>query len=108
MYAGTEMEPYMTAIREQVCSRCVERPTGGPPCLPLGKRCGIEINLPQLVESVSKVSADVMEPYIDGFHDGVCEDCVNRNQPQCPCPLDFLLPLAVNAIESVNAERRGK
>ena len=106
MYAGTELEPYMDAIRDRVCSRCVERPSGGPPCLPLGKRCGIEINLPQLVESVTHVSSGTMDPYIDGFHADVCEECVNHNEPQCPCPLDFLLPLAVEAIETVNEQTR--
>lgn len=102
MYARTELAPYMAAIRDRVCSRCIERPPGGPPCLPLGKRCGIEINLAQLVESVRGVDSQTMEPYIEAFHDGVCEDCANRLTSHCPCPLDSLLLLAVEAIESVD------
>ena len=52
MYDGTDLEDYMAEIREQVCSRCIERPPGGPPCQPQGKRCGVEVNLRELVEAV--------------------------------------------------------
>lgn len=105
MYEGTDLEEYMSEIRDQVCSRCVERPPGGPPCAPLGKRCGIELDLPQLVDAVHRVQADNMEPYIDHFHGDVCMFCANRNTEQCPCPLEFLLVLAVQAIEAVDQRR---
>ena len=105
MYAGTELEPYMAAIREQVCSRCVERPDGGPPCFPLGKRCGIEMNLGQLVEAVRGVDSPVMDPYIGAFHDVVCEHCPNRSTSQCPCALDALLLLAVTVVAGVQAHK---
>lgn len=108
MYAGTQLEPYMAAIRESVCSRCIERPAGGPPCLPLGKRCGIEINLPQLVATVRGVDAPAMDPYIEAFHDVVCEPCSNRMTSHCPCPLDALLLLAVEAIEAVEENHAEK
>ena len=98
------LAPYVRAIREQVCSRCVERPFGGPPCAPLGKRCGIELNLPLLVEAVHQVRSDQMEPYIAVFHDHVCAVCPTQPTDQCPCPLEYLLILAVQAIESVDAE----
>jgi hypothetical protein len=105
MYEGTDLEEYLSEIREQVCSRCVERPPGGPPCAPLGKRCGIELDLPELVAAVRGVHSDIMEPYIDHFHDDVCMHCVNRGTQQCPCPLEFLLVLAVQAIEAFDQRR---
>lgn len=43
-------EEYLAEIRAEVCNCCIEKPPGGPPCLPLGKRCGIERHLPQIVE----------------------------------------------------------
>ena len=106
MYAHRELEPYMAAVRKQVCSRCIERPLGGPPCLPLGKRCGIEINLGKLVEAVRTVDAGRIDPYIEAFHHIVCEGCPNRPTSQCPCPLDPLLLLAVEAIETVERPER--
>ncbi len=35
MNAQIELDEYMAAIREQVCTRCSEHPPGGPPGLPL-------------------------------------------------------------------------
>lgn len=97
-----DLDDYMAEIRKQVCSRCVERPPGGPPCLPLGKRCGLELNLPSIVEAVHGVRSDSMEPYIEQFHDVVCSQCINRPTEQCPCPMEYLLGLAVQAIETVD------
>ena len=105
MYEGTDLEEYMAEIREQVCSRCVERPRGGPPCLPLGKRCGVELNLRQLVAAVQKEQSNWMDPYIDHFHEDVCAHCENRQAAQCPCALEYLLELAVEAIEAVDERR---
>ena len=107
MYEGTDLEDYMTEIREHVCSRCIERPPGGPPCQPLGKRCGVEVNLRELVEAVHHEHSNWMGPYIDRFHEDVCAHCVNRPTEQCPCALDYLLQLAVEAIEAVD-ERLGE
>jgi len=51
MITSAELDEYMDEIRWHVCSRCIERVPGGPPCAPLGKRCGIELHLEQLVAS---------------------------------------------------------
>lgn len=101
-YENERYQPYLDALREQVCSRCIERPPGGPPCLPLGKRCGLELNLPQIVDAVHQVHSNNMEPYAEVFHDLVCTQCANRTTSQCPCPMDYLLLLAVQAIEEVD------
>ena len=102
MNTGIELEEYMSAIREQVCTHCIERPPGGPPCAPLGKRCGIELNLGPFVDAVHRVHSLTIDPYIERFHDDVCADCPNRPTSQCPCPLEYLLMLAVQAIEDVD------
>jgi len=94
---------YMEEIRREVCSRCIERPPGGPPCDPLGKRCGIEHNLARIVEAVHQVHSNRMDPYTRIFHDQVCTQCANRTTDQCPCPMEYLLILAVEAIETVDA-----
>ena len=107
MYEGTDLEEYMLEIREQVCSRCVERPPGGPPCQPLGKRCGVEVHLGDLVEAVHQERSNWMGPYIDRFHEDICAHCENQPTKHCPCALEYLLQLAVEAIEAVD-ERRGK
>ena len=105
MYTAAQLAEYMAAIREQVCSRCIERPPGGPPCAPHGKRCGIEFHLDEIVDVTHRSRGKLMEPYIERFHAEVCSHCANRPTDQCPCPLDYLLLLAVEAIESVDEQR---
>ena len=108
MYEGTDLEDYMAEIREQVCSRCIERPPDGPPCLPLGKRCGVELNLRLLVNAVHEEQSNWMEPYINHFHEDVCAHCERLESESCPCALDYLLELAVEAIETVDERRSQK
>ena len=107
MYTEEQLTEYMAEIRKEVCSRCVERPLGGPPCAPLGKRCGVEFNLPRIVDAVHHVHSTSMEPYTVAFHDLVCTQCPNRPTDQCPCPMEYLLILAVQAIEAVDDRHVG-
>jgi hypothetical protein len=106
MIAEGNLQEYLDEIREHVCTRCIERPVGGPPCAPLGKRCGIESNLQRLVEAVHGVHSKAIDPYFPIYHEHVCEHCTNRPTSQCPCPLDYLFLLAVEAIEIVDERRQ--
>jgi hypothetical protein len=107
MIAGPELQEYLDEIRQEVCSRCVERPYGGPPCGPLGKPCGVELHLPQLVESVRAVHSDLIAPYLDTNRREVCEHCPYlHNADCCPCPMDSLAVLVVEAIEAVDRRRQ--
>lgn len=106
MNAVRELPEYMKEIRDYVCSRCVERPAGGPPCAPLGKVCGVELHLPQLIESVRKVHSHRIDPYLDHNRDEVCSRCPFLHADCCPCPMDTLAVLVVEAIEEVDQRRR--
>jgi hypothetical protein len=106
MYTPAELEEYLAEIRAQVCSHCIERPPGAPPCAPHGKRCGIELHLPEIIEVCHRAKGGLIDPYIERFHEDVCSHCANRPTSQCPCPLDYLLVLAVQAIETVDQRNR--
>jgi hypothetical protein len=58
------------------------------------------------VDVAHGVSSKSMEPYETHFHDEVCAVCNLRKTRHCPCPLDYLLPLAVEAVEAVDQRRR--
>jgi hypothetical protein len=107
MYTQAELDEYMAEIREQVCKRCIDRPPEAPPCAPHGKRCGIELHLADIVQVAHAARSRAIDPYIEHFHSDVCTHCSNRETSQCPCPLDPLLLLAIEAIETVD-ERRGQ
>ena len=107
MIAGPQLQEYLDEIRQEVCGRCVERPYGGPPCGPLGKPCGVELHLPQLVESVRQVHSDLIGPYLAANRSEVCEHCPYLHHADCcPCPMDSLAVLVVEAIEAVDRRRQ--
>lgn len=105
MLAELDVADYLKEIREQVCSRCVERPFGGPPCAPLGKQCGVELHLRQLIESIHEVDSASIVPYLEHNRAEICEHCAFLHSSICPCPLDYLSTLIVEAVERVDQRR---
>jgi hypothetical protein len=101
MVVQDPLDEYRTALRAEVCSRCIERLPNAPPCRPLGKGCGIELHLTELVEMCRNMNSALIDPYIDQLHDAICPTCESRHSSHCPCPLDYLLQLAVETVEEV-------
>lgn len=97
---------YLRQIRSEVCAHCVERPADGPPCGPLGKHCGIEEHLVELVEEAHLIHSAAISPYLDEFHRRTCALCDRRDTDECPCPLDYLHVLAVQAIDEVDCRHQ--
>jgi len=106
MLTEPEIQEYLDEIRKQVCSRCVERPPGGPPCAPLGKECGIEMHLPQLIDAIHQVKSWSIGPYLDHNHQTICQNCALLDTDVCPCPLHYLAVLIVEAVETVDERKR--
>jgi hypothetical protein len=102
MSTAIELTEYLDEIRQQVCSRCVERPPGGPPCAPLGKFCGVEMHLAQLVDSIRQVRSPLIDPYLAHNREQICEACPFLRTGICPCPMDYLSVLIVQAVETVD------
>lgn len=96
---------YLDEIRSYVCSRCVERPPGGPPCAPLGKQCGIELHLPELINAIRAVDSPGIGPYLAHNRQTICTTCPHLHSSICPCPMDYLAVLLVEAVESVDERR---
>ncbi len=108
MYSKAE-EEYLNEIREQVCTRCIDRPPGCPPCAPLGKMCAVEMFLPLFLRAVHEVDSDSINPYVDNLRRLVCSQCVHQNaegfcllRAERVCALDYLFPLLVQAVETVD------
>jgi hypothetical protein len=94
---------YLAQMRATVCSRCIERPPGGPPCAPVGKMCGIEMHLPLIVDAVHQVHSNWVRDYLDHDRATICEHCAFHHSDLCPCPMDYLTALVVEAVEAVDA-----
>jgi hypothetical protein len=106
MIAAPELDEYLEEIRDQVCSRCIEKPEGGPPCAPLGKDCGVEMHLPQLIESIRRVHSPLLASYRDHNRSEICAHCALLHTSICPCPMDYLGALLVQAVETVDERHR--
>jgi len=106
MIANNELDEYLAELREQVCGHCIIRRENGPPCAPLGVGCGIERHVSRLVEICRTVESSQIDPYIERLRKDICADCELRDTANCPCPLEYLLPLAVAAVETVELRRR--
>jgi hypothetical protein len=103
MATATALDEYLTEIRREVCSHCVEKPPGGPPCAPLGKACGIELHLPELIDSIHKVHSPLIAPYLERNRAEICSKCAFLHSEICPCPMDYLAVLLAEAVETVDA-----
>ena len=101
----TGLEDYAEELEKQVCRRCVARVAGAPPCAPQGVGCGVELHLEKLIEICHSIDGGLIDPYMDRLHDEICATCSVRPTDDCPCPLEYLLPLAVVAVETVDRRR---
>ena len=106
MIAALDLDEYLAELRDQVCSHCIVRRPGAPPCDAIGVGCGIEQHLEQIVRIVQAVDSSQIDPYSERMKDEICADCAYREEAVCPCPLKYLLPLAISAVETVEQRRK--
>jgi hypothetical protein len=106
MVSEVELNEYLDEIRKNVCSQCVERLPGAPPCGPLGKECGVEMHLPEIIDTIHGVRAGTIEPYLHANRTQICEKCALHHGSTCPCPMDYLSVLLVQAVETVDQRRK--
>ncbi len=102
MVASNLLPLYLQEIREQVCTRCVDKPPGGPPCAPLGKVCGVEMHLSSLIDSVREIHSNKIDPYLENNDLQICSHCAAKESDDCPCAMRYLAVLVVEAIEAVD------
>jgi hypothetical protein len=64
--------------------------------------CGVELHLPEIIDSIHHVSSNSIEPYLRTNRKCVCENCAFLRRDNCPCPMDYLAVLLVQAVETVD------
>lgn len=109
MYTEAELQEYSDEIRKQVCTRCIDRPLGGPPCAPLGKICAVEQHLPLFLKAIHEADGPGIDEYVVSLRGHVCSNCDHQNaegfcllRAERACALDYLFPLVVQAVETVD------
>jgi hypothetical protein len=96
------------ALRQRVCSVCVDRNIEGPCEANARHECTLFENLPQLARSIAGVHSDKMDDYIAALRENVCSVCLYQRldgtcqeREEVRCSLDrYLLPI-IETIEEV-------
>jgi hypothetical protein len=63
------------------------------------------MHLDRLVSCTQQVQSDLIEPYVEHNRQEICAGCAFLNSDICPCPMEYLAVLVVQAIEAVDERR---
>lgn len=101
------MERYLKAIREKVCSICVDSDENGNCKMTEEECCAVELYLDKIVEVVHSVQSEKMSDYVDALHQRICVECrggIERCglKADVNCSLDRYFPLIVETIQLVD------
>jgi hypothetical protein len=64
------------------------------------------MHLPQIVDAIHEVRSDWIGPYLANNRTRICETCALHHGSTCPCPMDYLAVLLVQAVETVDKRRQ--
>ncbi len=101
------MEKYLQAIREKVCSICVDSDEKGNCKMTDEECCAVELYLDKIVDVIHSINSDRITDYVDALHQKICVEC-RGNFERCNlradvnCSLDRYFPLIVETIKSVD------
>jgi len=102
------MEQYLKAIKEKVCTICVDSDDNGKCKMTDEEFCAVEMNIDKIVAAINSMESDRNEDYYEAIHDYVCISCRNetadRNcklRTDVNCALDRYFPHIVEVIKSV-------
>ena len=104
------MNKYLEAIKEKVCTHCIDADQFGNCRISSDKICTIETNYDRIVKSILATKSDRYEDYVAGLRENVCENCSYGAPENCDdrneveCPLDRYYPMIVDAIEQVGID----
>ncbi len=106
------LEVAQRAIRQSVCTKCTDRPSGSEKLGPDEPRscqgaCTVFINLPKLMDVAKKVTATTLGPYENAVRTVVCEKCESSptsgdfcaERTTRDCPLSRYMNVVVETLE---------
>jgi len=103
------MDKYLKAIKENVCSICVDSSEEGICTLNAKETCAVELFFPKILEVVHSVDSKKMKDYRDKLRETVCVQCRTQENGNCylredaNCSLDRYFPFVVEIIHKVDA-----
>lgn len=103
-----ELEKYWEAVRDKVCTKCVDSDGHGN-CRVSGEvECGIKLHFPNIVGTILSVRNEKLEAYVKALRNNVCATCKHQSSDgtcmfrrHLDCGLDRYFPMIVEVIEEV-------
>jgi hypothetical protein len=105
MRVRAQYAEYLAEVREQVCGHCPERPADRAVFVPACRHCGVELQLPRIVESIHDAGDTLAEFDPSPDRHLVCARCHCLDGGLCPCPAGGLATAVVRAVKSVDERR---
>lgn len=103
-------QAYRDAIRNRVCSVCLDQANDGTCGLGGSRLCAIQEHLPRLVATLSAIHSPRMDEYVAAVEAEICGRCSQQDAAgKCElrnrgeCALYTYLSLVVEAVEEVQA-----
>ena len=103
------MDKYLKALKQNVCSICVDSNAKGGCTLNEKENCAVELFLPQIIEVVQSSDPENFQELQSKLRETVCEKCRAQEGGNCylredaNCSLDRYFSLIVETIQKVDA-----
>jgi hypothetical protein len=103
------MDKYLKALKQNVCSICVDSSEKGACTLNDKETCAVELYFPQIIDVVHKTKAEKLFDLQKELRETICTQCRAQEAGNCylredaNCSLDRYFPLIVEIIRKVDA-----
>jgi len=103
------MDKYLKALKQNVCSICVDSNERGGCTLNENETCAVELYLPQIIDVAHSVDSENLNEYKERLRETVCVKCREQEGGNCylredaNCSLDRYFSLIVETIQKVDA-----
>lgn len=104
------MDRYLNAIKEVVCTHCIDSDSEGNCRIGGGKECTLSSKFDRIIETIQQTKSDRIDDYVGALRRNVCRECEYGSVAQCgerdavECPLDRYFPLIVNTVEAIRLD----
>ena len=104
-----DLHPYWQAIRDKVCSLCVDADSHGNCRLDASTECPLQADLPRIIRIVRDIRIESMDEYVRELRLILCSGCTHetasgncRLRDDVDCAVNRYFPLVMEAILSVD------
>ena len=105
-------ERYLQAIREKICTKCIDRTSTGICAATTYEACAINRFLPEIIDIVLTTGGNDLGVHVARLRENVCSVCQHQSpdghcdlRDDVECALDRYFPLVVEAIREIKPVR---